>query len=1164
MTRVSDQRLRQSPLLVVLLSTLCIAAVSKAAVTLKPHTRNWVPKIKIRSGPDRVYGVTFEYRSTDEAIIAPRDLRLYKGKSVTTQQTFYAEYGLLSFHGGRTWRKGRFEFLSKKGTTGVTFSFRLLRGKKGQVRNVRLVPGGFPKSPPVPGAPYVRWIRSLRARPDLARHSPLVTLAKEGSSIWWGGSRRLAPTSSDRHRISRESAPYLKVSPERLIELMPERRPFGYYVSDYQRRRGKVKRPLWNPLEPDVCYNRDGSVCDYKREYPLTGTETVIAPSGKAMKFPYHQPPGTSGKRKGREPNARVYWDKFMSTARVSEMTRNAYFLAIRYRTDGDKEAGLRAAAMLWALSRRIPHYPIYGSATSRWPWYRFWPPDTYELSRVFIVGTWHTPSMRFFTTPVRTFDLLRDSPDLWRDLDRITKRPSRQDVADGLLAAARISLMLDASRRVSPLHYYHNVANSQSLTLIEMGMAIGCPELVHYGLRKTQAILRATFMADGMFPESTSYMAQVLGQYGGVFGTMEGYSDPPGYTAKLDGVRFDTFQAAEDGAQYTFARALYDRLRFPDGVPLTVHDTWPHTTHVRTKRPPKLWTPLVIPDFGHVGLGWGSGDRAVASHLHFSGFYNHGHLDLLNFTLWAYGDELTADLGYTHVGLYARGSISHNIVVVDGQPQKRGHAGSMLSLHTHAKAAQAVLAEGPHAYDAVSRYRRGIVLVPFSPKRDVVVDVFEVRGGDRHEWMTNGCADYEQDLATTLKPTRQLDHLARDGKALTVIGRSLPVAVPGKPSPFWGAFRNARLAEFREPWRVTLTPGQPVPRGTPGAGPRAWETGPKPGLRLHWLAPMDATAILCRAPRCRYHDELADTTKARAAFGTTMLHKVVVRREGKALDSTFVAVWEPFTRKPWLDTAEQLDGIPPADGVGVRLKDGSQSAVVLYRRPESTSPLKAGGVESDARFTVFRGGFGEQALDVYDGTRASAGPVAVELKATEPLRVAAVSEDKGVYAIDVRGDLSAYPKDARAQPHAGAFVVWRQEGQANRWLPLERVEPGKAGRWRLVLTRAPGFTYHPRRRVLDETHFPMRRGLRGAARIELPVWATVRWRVTDGRVTGLRVRAGCAVTVRLAGLGGAKSFRVRGADGKAHDLPVTLAGQAGLIHLDPATLGKGWWRAVD
>ena len=1160
--------MRQIGLIVVVLTGMFIAPTHGASETLfsqEPLTLTreeigTLPQITVSSSTDRVYGVSFEYRADREAVLSPRHCRLFNGKTMTTYYSFRPDYGLLKFYAEAKWQEGTYEFLLKKGTTGVNLTFGLSSGESAQLRNIRLVPGGFPESPPVPGAPYVTWITSLGAEPGLAEASPLVTLAEEGRSMWWGGSRRIAPLASEWEKIESETIPYLQVSPERLVELMPERRPIGTCVTDYERRKGKVKGPLWSPLDPDLCYNRDGSVCDYKREYPLTGYEDVVAPSGKTIKVPYHHPAGAPVKRVWKQSNPRVYWDRFMTAARVTEMTRNAYFLSILYRAKGNQAAGIRAAAMLWALARRISDYPMYGSSTSRWPWNKFWPPDNYERSRTFIVGTWHSPATRFFAPPTRTFDLLRDSPDIWGELDRITKRDSRRDVADGLLFAAKVSLMKDASQRVSPLHYYHNVANSQSVTMIEIGMAIGCPELVHYGVRKTLAILRATFMADGMFPESTSYMKQVMGQYSNVFGLMEGYSDPPGFKSGLDGVRFDDFKAAEDGALYAHSRALLDRLRFPDGTPLTVHDTWPHATISRTKRPPESWSPLVIPDFGHVGLGWGKLDEAIAPHLHFSGFYNHGHLDMLNFNLWAYGDELVTDLGYTHVGLYARGVISHNTVVIDSKPQRRGHAGSMLALYALDDAPHIVQAEGPHVYDATSRYRRGIVLVPFGSGRNVVVDVFEVTGGGRHEWLANGCADYEQDLATTLKPTRVLDNLALDGKPVTSIQRNEPVAQPDKPSPFWGTFRQARVARPTESWRVTFTAKERVSPETPGAGPRAREKGPKPGLRLHWLAPTDATAILARAPRCRYYNELLDPPKASAAFGRNMMHKVIVRRDGRDLDSTFVAVWEPFPKTAWLDSVERLDAVPEADGVGVRLTDGTQTAVVLYRRPESTSPLSAAGLDSDARYTVLRAGSGEEALDLYDGTSAKIGPVAVQLRPAPSWSVSDVTEEGGVHAIIVNGDVSAYSTNPKAQPHAGAFILWRQQGQVNRWLPLERAEAVGAGQGKFVLSRAPGFTYSGAKRILDETHFPMRRGLRGVAHIELPQWGNVRWRAVDGRINGLRVRASGPVTLRIKDFV-ARTLSVRGDGPKPFDVPVEIDEGAAVIHLDPVVLGKGWWQ---
>jgi|GEM_PF-1877765 hypothetical protein len=1118
------------------------------------------PRIEVSASEHRVYGVSFEYRAEERAVLSPRRCLLFRGKTRTTYQTFGPDYGLLRFYATPEWRKGTCEFLLKAGTTGVELTFRLSSGESAQLRNIHLVPGGFPEQPPVPAAPYVPWIRSLQADPSLAGRPTLVKLVEEGRSMWWGGGRKIAILSSEWQKIESETVPYLQVSPKRLIELMPARRPIGTRVTDAQRRNGRATRPLWNPLEPDVCYNGDGSVCNYRDEYPLTGFQDVVAPSGKTIKTPYHHPEGAPVKRVWKQSNPRVYWDRFMTAARVTEMTRNAYFLSILHRAREKEGAGIRAAAMLWALARRIPDYPMYGSSTSRWPWNTFWPPDNYEQGRTFIIGTWHSPAMRFFAPVARTFDLLRDSPEIWADLDRITGRDSRQDVADGLLFAAKVSLMKDASRRVSPLHFYHNVANYQSVTMIEIGMAIGCPDLVHYGVRKTLAILRATFMADGMFPESTSYMGQVMSQNSSVFGLMEGYSDPPGFISVLDGGRFDRFEAAADGALYARSRALLGRLRFPDGAPLTIHDTWSHTTHVRPKHPLESCSPLVIPDFGHVGLGWGAQTEAIAPHLHFSGFYNHGHLDMLNFTLWAYGDELVSDLGYTHVGLYARGAISHNTVIIDSKPQRRGHAGSILALHTQPDAAHAVQAEGPQVYDAATRYRRGIVLVPFDGGPDVVVDIFEAAGGQRHEWLANGCADYEQDLSTDLQPTEVLDNLALDGLAVTSIGRNEPVAQADKPSPFWGTFRNARVAHPNRPWQATFAAKDPVPPGTPGAGPRAIETGRKPGLRLHWVAPASATAILARAPRCRYSSELLHKKDASEAFSRNMMHKVIVRRDGRDLDSTFVAVWEPFADRPWLQSVVQLPEIPEKDGIGVRIRRGEDMAVVLYRRPESDSSLRAADLVSDARYTVLRRGATECTLDLIDGMSAAVGPVTVTLRPIPSLPVSGVAQEGGVHTIAVRGDLSVYPADPTAQPQAGGFVCWRQEGHVNRWLPLERIEDSGRGQGRLVLGRAPGFTYDDDKGVLNETHFPMRRGWRGVAYVDLPRWANVRWREENGQVINLRLRASGVVSLALKGIA-AKAVTVSSEQAESRAVSFRREGEAAVIDLDPAVLGNGWWR---
>ena len=95
--------MRQIGVMVVVLTALFIASAhgapktlfSRKPLTLKPEVIGTVPQIKVTSRMDRIYGVSFEYRAAKEAVLSPRHCRLYKGKTMTTYQSFIPDYGLL-------------------------------------------------------------------------------------------------------------------------------------------------------------------------------------------------------------------------------------------------------------------------------------------------------------------------------------------------------------------------------------------------------------------------------------------------------------------------------------------------------------------------------------------------------------------------------------------------------------------------------------------------------------------------------------------------------------------------------------------------------------------------------------------------------------------------------------------------------------------------------------------------------------------------------------------------------------------------------------------------------------------------------------------------------------------------------------------------------------
>jgi hypothetical protein len=348
--------------------------------------------------------------------------------------------------------------------------------------------------------------------------------------------------------------------------------------------------------------------------------------------------------------------------------------------------------------------------------------------------------------------------------------------------------------------------------------------------------------------------------------------------------------------------------------------------------------------------------------------------------------------------------------------------------------------------------------------------------------------------------PERTLESLARDGKLVTD-PHSLPVRLPGREplNAWYGIFRNAKISKNDRPWLATMTAAPPVAPGTPGAFERAMSKEPKPGLRLHWLAPLDGEAIFCETPRHRYANE-KELWRNKEAFtkwwNENLMPKIIVRREGAKLDSLFFAIWEPFQggQEPWLQEVKTLPLQPANDGAAASLQAGNDSATMLYRKPEATGEATAADLRSTARFAIHRSAGDWEFLELVDGPMVATGQVELEVTPWPELQILSQGvTEKGEAYLDVSGDLSAYPSMTDKQPHAGMDIRLQQVGQASWWLPLARIEnPGKEG-GRMIFQRELGFRYDPASAILEEQFFPYRTTA-GKAAITLPLHAALKW----------------------------------------------------------------------
>ena len=268
------------------------------------------------------------------------------------------------------------------------------------------------------------------------------------------------------------------------------------------------------------------------------------------------------------------------------------------------------------------------------------------------------------------------------------------------------------------------SVSNRAGAAIV--GMCVGHPGLVHFGLDGFRRCVQEWFLPDGGTSESPAYALMTMNGIRAFPLAFRDYSDPPGYVDG-DGGRIERFNACRDtrygdcwqGLIWT----LQGDLRFPPSADsyrttsisasfaeliAVAYPTDEHLAllkeragqdlaggserdaiflrqpdlHERDVPPPRL--PEVVFPFlaqGYVRTG-PNGRRSLAM-LNASDSGGHHHLDSLSLYYWKDGHELLSDLGYLwdHPDKYQTyRTLAHNLVLIDGRDQQRKDRGRQLS----------------------------------------------------------------------------------------------------------------------------------------------------------------------------------------------------------------------------------------------------------------------------------------------------------------------------------------------------------------------------------------------------------------------------------------------------------------------------------------------------
>lgn len=349
----------------------------------------------------------------------------------------------------------------------------------------------------------------------------------------------------------------------------------------------------------------------------------------------------------------------------------------------------------------------------------------------------------------------------------------------------------------------------------------------------------------------------------------------------KLDGLPYDLFCADPASLRQTIASAI--RRHGADPEPVSVNK--------------EQWRLAIL------RAGQGEARRAVW--LDYDAGGAHGHFDALNLGLFAFGLDLLPELGYPPVQFGGWGSprarwytmaAAHNTVVVDGTHQRP--ASGDCTLWADGPTFRAVRARCAEATQA-SRFERTVAQCDVGSDASYIVDVFRVRGGREHVKFQHG-------------------HF---GALALETGRL-------QPEPDYG--NGTQMRAFR------MAP-------IPDAGARAiWTVEDR--LKL---LPQDRTVSLNHWELTRTAD--IGTCEGWIAIGgynateELWIPRLVVRRRGEDLASTFVAVLEPHAGKPAVASARRLAIPSSAKGTAAETSDvaveitlvNGQRDIIIARDPD-------------------------------------------------------------------------------------------------------------------------------------------------------------------------------------------------------------------------------------
>ncbi|MBO5688366.1 MAG: heparinase II/III family protein, partial [Lentisphaeria bacterium] len=168
-------------------------------------------------------------------------------------------------------------------------------------------------------------------------------------------------------------------------------------------------------------------------------------------------------------------------------------------------------------------------------------------------------------------------------------------------------------------------------------------------------------------------------------------------------------------------------------------------------KRKDPLWgrKSSLLPAYGVLTMQNARPGKETAVWFSFGAYYGHKHRDAMHMEIFAGNVPMMPDFGYPDSAsgddperfAFHLNTVTHNTVMVDAKMQQFFQPAALLHCDL-GRTVQRVEADVPWLYRHVSLYKRTILTCEPAPGKLVVLDLFRIRGGSRHDWMIHSATE--------------------------------------------------------------------------------------------------------------------------------------------------------------------------------------------------------------------------------------------------------------------------------------------------------------------------------------------------------------------------------------------------------------------------------------